>query len=236
MASSSGTYAFAPGLDDLLIEAYGRLQIRPSSFSAQHMRDAFMSANLLLAEFAVRGVPNLWEVELISIPLIQGTATYNIPKNIVAILDYYISTNTGTPTQTDIIVYPISRTDYAAQPNKNLQARPTTVWWDRLINSTITLWPVPDGAGPYTLFYYAMTQMQDAVLGQGTLVDVPYRFLEAFAAGLAAKLAIKYPPPPPMSYIILKQLADEAWTFAAQQDVEDTPWMIQPAVSSYYRD
>ena len=87
---SSGTYAFQPALSDLVIEAYSRIQIRPTSFTTQHMTDARMSANLLLTEFAVRPGPNLWEIELIQIPLTQGTASYAVPQNIVAIYDYYI--------------------------------------------------------------------------------------------------------------------------------------------------
>ena len=394
---SSGTYAFQPALSDLVIEAYSRIQIRPTSFTTQHMTDARMSANLLLTEFAVRPGPNLWEIELIQIPLTQGTASYAVPQNIVAIYDYYIrqfqfsgavsltptfstvintttatvtyanfglvpgnwvnilvpvavggivilgfyevqtvlnpnqftitlaaaatataaatgavplftttqnsstvqvtlashglyatqpftvqvSTNVGglvlngvytvasvidannftisatfaagssatayengglaqiapqsTANPIDRVILPISRTEYSDQPNKFTQAFPTTVWWDRAINSQLTLWPVPDASGPYVLFAYAMTQVQDAVMTAGATMDLPYRFLEAFTAGLSAKLAIKYPPPPPNSAIIMQQLAQQAWDMAANQDIEDVPLYIAPGLSSYFR-
>lgn len=232
---SSGTYDWAPSFADLMRTAYGRIQIRQPSFTADHMWQAVMAANLLMCDFGVVDVPNLWKVTLLSINLVQGQATYSVPKNVVAILDYYLQLPlVGDNTQTqDIVVSPISRTEYSTQPDKTLQARPTSVWWDRQINSTVTLWPTPDQNGPYVLRFYAMTQTQDVVLPQGATVDIPWRFNEAFTAGLAAKLAITYPPPPPNSIETMQALAQKAWTSAANQDVEQSPIYIIPGLSRY---
>jgi len=234
---TSGTYDFAPSFAEFMQVAYGRIQIRKPSITAEHIWNAVMAANLMMCDWGVTQVPNLWKVTLISVPIVQGQATYTVPKNVVAILDYYLRLPlpAGTSITTDIVISPISRTEYADQPNKNQQDRPTTVWWDRQIDSTLTLWPTPDQNGPYTLFYYAMTQTQDIVLPQAAGVDIPWRFNEAFVSGLAAKLAISYPPPPPNSLDTLTALAKAAWDTAANQDVEQSPLYIIPGLAFYNR-
>lgn len=396
--TSSGTTSYNPSLTDLVLEAYSRIQIRPTSLVQMHMRDAVQSAQLLLAEWATKpSVPNLWKVALLSTPLIQGQAQYSVPQNVIGILDYYIrtyqvgspqnltptvatvqgsntttvtipnhglspgewmsfvvpvsqggniflgfyqlqnvptadtftilsaanATSTGTsgvvPSFTtttgstvvtvnlpnhglfagqnfsvqvttlvggltlsgvytvatstpdsftitsnfpaasddtefentglaqyetqlpntdpiDYVITPFSRTDYADQPNKETQARPTTVWFNRQINGVLNLWPTPDQNGPYVLYYYAWTQIQDATLPFGATMDLPYRFFEAFAAGLAARLARKYPPPLTSGVTVndLKMEADAAWLAASNQDSEDVTLYIIPMVSAYY--
>lgn len=238
--STSGTYAFNPGLDSLTIEAYSRIQIRPASLTTDHLVQARASSNFLLAEWTTKGDgPNLWSIELLIFPITQGVVNYTVPANVVTMLDWYLRLPPQAgPNPTDIVITPISRTEYADQPNKQSQSQPTTVWWNRSPatgGTSFNLWPAPDGNGPYTVYAYAMTQMQDASMQNGLTLDIPYRFLEAFAAGLAAKLAVKYPPAPPNSAIIMKQLADESWTYAAQQDIEHVPLYIYPGLDGYFR-
>lgn len=395
----TGTTNSFPAFFDLILEAYSRIQIRPTSITADHMYQARMSATLMQSEWSVKSNgPNLWKVQLFSIPLVQGVATYSVPTNVIGILDYYIrefqlttavnlgsnpftttlsstsvqvtqanhglipgnwvgipiqaavggiivygfyqvvtvidqnnymitvataatsgatggtvpvfSTTAGsqnvsvaltnhgmyqnqnftvyasvtvggltlqgnyviqsvtdannfviqapTPAATtasasensgfvqvqpqntqaipqDFVIYPISRTEYADQPDKFSQARPTTVWWDRTINSTVTLWQTPDGNGPYILNFYSFVQQDDVSIVGGYSVDVPFRFLEAYVAGLAAKLARKYPPPAPVTVRDLDMDAQRAWTWASNQDIEDVPLFISPGMTSYYR-
>lgn len=229
---SSGTTNFQPSMIWFITEAYSRLKIRGPSITAQHLYDAVNSANLLQVEWNGQDGPNLWKVTLNNIPLVQGQATYSVPSNVIDILDYYLRLPTLSNGQTqDIVVTPISRTEYADQPNKNLQARPTTVWWDRLTNSSVTLWPTPDANGPYTLYYYCETQVQDVVGPQAVTPDIPYRFIDAFAAGLAARLAVKYSEPPVAELMI--QLADKAWALASGRDVERVPLYIIPGIGFY---
>jgi hypothetical protein len=132
----------------------------------------------------------------------------------------------------DRVILPISRSEYSQQPDKFLQAFPTSIWFDRLTVPTVTLWPVPDQNGPYTLFYYALVQIQDAFLANGQTVDMPVRFLEAFASELAARLAVKFNP----AVAAERRLdAERAWELAAHQDVEEVPLYIVPGFSGYFR-
>ena len=229
--TTSGTYTFNPSLGEIVLNAYARCGVRRTAIMQEHMTDARFETNLMLSSWANQGV-NLWEVVLISVPLIQGQTTYTVPAKVVMILDAVIQQNTGTSSQFDRVIMPISRTEYSQTPNKLQQAPPTVFWFDRLINPTVTLWPVPDQTNYYTLNYYAVTQIQDAELTDAQTVDIPYRWLDALAAGLAARLAAIYAPD---RMQMLEAKAAQAYTIAATQDTENVPLYIMPGLSGYFR-
>ena len=193
------------------------------------MEAARMAANMMLGRWSSEGV-NLWAVDLQTVTLVQGTSTYTVPDNTVAMLDAYVTTGTGTSAINRLIL-PISRTEYASYPNKQQQGFPTTYWFDRLLSPTVTLWPVPDG-NEVSFSYYRVRQIQDSNLTSGQQVEIPYYFLEAFAYGLAQRLAMIWVPE---KVPLLKPLADEAYDLAARQNVETANFYISPTISSYFR-
>lgn len=186
-----------------------------------------MAANMMLARFSNQGV-NLWAVDLITVPLIEGQATYAVDGNTVMVLDAYTTTSSGI----DRVIMPISRTEYASYPNKTQQGFPTSYWYDRLISPTLTLWPVPDGSSATILKYYRVRQVQDSNLQNGENVEIPYRWLEAFADGLTYRLARIWAP---QMAQMLKGQADESYQIASAQDVEDVPTYIAPMLGGYFR-
>ena len=225
--TTSGNYQFAPTLGEIVLNAFGRCQVRPSEITQSHMFTARMAANLLLSEWSSLQ-PNLWEVALQSLPLVKGTATYSVAAQTVMILDLYISY--GSPS-TDRYLYPVSRTEYASYPNKTQQGFPNVYWYDRLISQSITFWYVPDGNGPYTANYYSVRQTQDADVTGGQQPEIPYRFFEAFCAGLAWKLAETYSP---QMEDKLFQRYQRVWLIAAGNDTENVDIYIQPNLSGYW--
>jgi len=230
--ASSGTYNFLPSIGEVVLNSYARIRIKRAEITEEHMQNARMMTNLLFVDWSV-DIPNLWTIDLVSIPLVTGQATYDVDPSTVAILDAYISTDNGDGTTTDIIIYPISRTEYASFPDKSQQGRPTVFWFDRLLSPTITLWNVPDPSQNYTLKFYRAVQIQDANFVNGQQADIPYRFLEAYASGLAAKLAMIYAPD---LEVLRTAQAEKAWQKAAQQDVEtNVPLYLTPGISGYYR-
>ena len=229
--TTSGTYTFNPSLGEIVLNAYARCGVRRTAIMQEHMTDARFETNLMLSSWANQGV-NLWEVVLISVPLVQSQTTYTVPAKVVMILDAVIQQNTGTSSQFDRVIMPISRTEYSQTPNKLQQAPPTVFWFDRLINPTVTLWPVPDQSNYYTLNYYAVTQIQDAELTDAQTVDIPYRWLDALAAGLAARLAAIYAPD---RMQMLEAKAAQAYTIAATQDTENVGLYITPGLAGYFR-
>lgn len=226
--TTSGSFSFAPSLGETVLTAYARIGVRRAEIEQSHLDDAKQEANLLLAKLS-NTQPNLWSVDLQALPILQGSATYTVPAETVMILDVFI--RYGSPT-TDRSIYPISRSEYATYPTKSLQAFPTVFWFDRLISPTITLWPTPDGNGPYTLYYYRVRQIQDANYINGQNIEIPYLWLDAFTAGLAYRLARIYAPQLEGQR---KTDADEAWQIAATQNVENINLVISPGLSSYFQ-
>jgi hypothetical protein len=227
--TTSGTYAFNPSLGELTLYAYNLIGVRNTAVLQEHMTAARMASNLLLANWANRGV-NLWAVDLVTVPLVQGQATYSVDGNTVVMLDAYIETVTDG-VATDRIILPVSRTEYASYPNKEQQGFPTVFWFDRLIAPEVTLWPVPNGQQTY-LKYYRVRQIQDANLTNGQTVEIPYLWLDAFANNLAARLAMIWNP---QMIQILKPIADESYQIAADQNVETAQQYISPMTSGYFR-
>lgn len=227
--TTSGQYAFLPSVGELVIAAYRRVQIHRAEIVTEHLADARNEANLLQVQWANLG-PLLWTVDLQTNALVQGQGTYSVPSNTVMVLDTYVSTANGDGTNSDRIITPWSRTEYASAPDKLQQGSPTVFWYDRLIAPTITLWPVPDGTET-SFSYYRFTQPQDANLANATNPQIPYLALDAYVAGLAHRLARIYKPE-----LIpdLKAEAAAALTTFFSQYTENVPLMIGPQTSAYW--
>jgi hypothetical protein len=238
--ATSNTYTFNPSLGEMVLYAYNLIGIRNTAVLQEHMEAARMASNMLCARWSNQGV-NLWAVDLVTTPLVTGTATYAVDGNTVMILDAYVQ-NDDSGANIDRIILPVSRTEYASYPNKEQQGFPTVYWFDRLISASrstgsagpsVTLWPVPNtDNGPQSLKYYRVRQIQDSALTNGQTVEIPFLWLEAFAYGLAMRLAQIWNP---AAVAMIKPMADESYQIAAEQNIETAQQYISPMISGYYR-
>ena len=229
--TTSGTYTYNPTLGELVLYAFNLIGVRNTSLTEEHMLGARMAANLLLADWS-NETPNLWKVDQVVVPLVAGQATYAVDAKTVMILDAYMTIDNGLSPAIDRIILPISRSEYATYPNKTQQGFTTVFWFDRLISPTVTLWPVPDGTSAQYLKYYRVTQMEDADFTSGQTVDIPYRWLNAFADGMAVQLGRSWAP---ASVAVNQGFADKSYARAYAQDTENTPLYISPMLGGYYR-
>jgi len=229
--TTSGTYSFSLTTGESLIAAFRRVRVFAPSLRQDHMVAAREEMNLLFSDWS-NEQPNLFTVELISVPLVNGTSTYSVPSRVIMILDAYVTQNSGTAQQTDRYISPISRTEFASLANKATPGQPSQFWFQRTIPQNVTMYPVPDSGGPYILNYYACSQMQDLNLPGGETPNIPYRWLDAFVSGLAHRLARIYAPD-----LEEKREKDaiKAWTKAATQDCENVNLSISPAIRTYYQ-
>lgn len=227
--STSGTTQFNLAGGELLIFAFSLCGIRRTALTAEHMADGRIAFNLLLSSLG-NDIPNLWTVDLVSQVLTPGVATYSVDPDTVMILDAYIRTGTGD-SQNDRIIWPISRTEYAAMPNKQMQAPPTVFWFDRLLSPEITFWQTPDDQQDYTLQYYRAKVVQDQNLASGQNVDVPRWWLLAIAYGIAELLADVYAPE---RSAVLTQKAAQRIRDAREADTENVPFYVMPMLSGYF--
>ncbi len=235
--AASGTYSYGPAASNLTLVAFGRCLIRRTEITAQHMADAENEANLVQVEWASRQ-PNLWTDELYTVPLVEGTSTYTLPARMIAIQAAYITTTSGG-VSVDTMIFPYSTWEFASIPNKSLQGVTNSYWYNRQIEPQMVLWPVPDGTEVYTLNLRILHQIQDASLKNGTTLDMPYRWLDAWVAALAARLADIYPDAlvkskGPNAVTDMWAKAERAWKIAATEDQERVPLYIQPNTSVYY--
>lgn len=99
---------------------------------------------------------------------------------------------------------------------------------------SINVWPTPNAPGDqYTFVYYRMRRMQDAGTGTST-EDIPFRFIPAMVSGLAFQLSMKLAEVDPNRVVALKQLYDEQFQLAADEDRETAPVRWVPRNSFYY--
>ena len=214
--ATSGTSTFNLDLTEIVEEAFER--VGSEMRTGYDLRTARRSLNLMFADWANRGI-NMWTFEQGSIPLVAGTATYDLPADTIDLLEHVIRTGSGSAsTQADLTITRISVSTYATIPNKLQQARPIQVWIERLNTPRITVWPVPDDSQPYTFVYWRLKRIQDAGNGVNTM-DMPFRFIPCMVAGLSYYLALKVPGGTER-LMVLKQQYDEAWDLAASEDRE----------------
>jgi hypothetical protein len=225
----SGTTAFNLDLTEIVEEAFERAGSEMRT--GYDLRTARRSLNLLFADWANRGL-NMWTFEQGTIPLVQGTATYDLPSDTVDLMEHVIRTGAGSAsTQADLTISRISISTYATIPNKLQQARPIQVWIERRQETPrITVWPIPDQGTAlqpyYTFVYWRLRRIDDAGSGVNTM-DVPFRFLPCMVAGLAYYLSLKVKGGEARLQI-LKQQYDEAWDLASSEDREKAAQRFVP--------
>jgi hypothetical protein len=224
--ATSGTRAFNLDIDEIVEEAHERAGLG-RAYSGADYRTARRSLNLLGQEFANKGI-NLWTIEQATSTLAQGQTSIQLTSDVVSILDHAIRTGTGT-SQSDLAITRMSLGEYASLTNKNATGRPTKVYIERLTyGPKINVWPIPDN-GTYTLVYYKVNQIQDTLSGIHEY-DAPSRFLPAIVSGLSYHIALKNPNT--MDRVpMLKQIYDEDFNLAAQEDRDRSDFKITPKVT-----
>jgi hypothetical protein len=220
---SSGTYSFeATEQVDVITEAFERIGRNPSSITSNDLDSARRSLNFMFSEWANNG-PNLWAVELVTLPLVANQQSYTLGASTIYITNAATRQVVGGVNQ-DLTINPISRAEYLSLPNKAQAGdRPTQYYLERTNPPTLKVWPVPQATGT-TLLYYRMRTQQDAGAYTNSL-DGPGRLLEAIAAGLAAKLAVKFAPDRAQ---MLTEMAVNAYKAAIIEDRERVTMSFLP--------
>ena len=186
--ATSGTRTFTLTAADAIEEAYelAGLEYRTGYDGVTARR----SMNIMFADWSNRGV-QLWEVEQVSLDLVQGTTSYSLNQYDIDILDAVIR-RTVNSTQTDFQVDRIERGEYLDIPNKNTQARPTQYYLERTVTPKLFVWPAPENSTD-KLVSYRWKRIQD-ISASVDDVDLPSRFLPCLVTGLAFNLALKKNP------------------------------------------
>jgi hypothetical protein len=222
--TTSGLYTFGDtDQTDVITEAFERIGRNPSSLTSNDLDSARRSLNFMFSEWANNG-PNLWAVDLVSLPLVALQESYTLDASTIYITNAATRTVQGGANN-DLTISPISRAEYLALPNKAQAAgRPTQYYLERTNPPSLKVWPVPQDDS-VTLLYYRMRTQQDAGDFLNSL-DGPGRLLEAIASGLAAKLAVKFAPD---RAAMLNDMAIASYQAAIREDRERVPVRILPS-------
>lgn len=140
-------------------------------------------------------------------------------------------------TPTEIPLARLNKDDWTNLPNKSFQSnRPLQFWFDRQVPQPIMrLWPVPNSAAEVMqVVLWRHRQIMDV----GTMtqeIEVPQRWYEAIVSMLAAKLAMEYVEVDMGMVPVLDAKAQAALYQAQQEERDNSPLNIAPAIGAYTR-
>tara|TARA_R110000772_G_scaffold177048_1_gene288685 strand:+ start:38 stop:697 length:660 start_codon:yes stop_codon:yes gene_type:complete len=211
----SGTKVFELDVTEYIEEAFERCGLEARS--GYDIRTAKRSLNLLLAEWANRGL-NRWTIQQTAITVVQGTGDYNLDPDTIDLLSVVLRRD-----GVDYGLERVSRDAYLNIPTKTTQSRPSQFYVDRQITPILRLWPVPENSTDVVLFD-RLVRMDDAATPADTL-QMPFRFYPALAAGLAYYIAIKRAPD---RIQFLKAAYEEEMDRAMAEDRDRASFRIQP--------
>lgn len=137
----------------------------------------------------------------------------------------------------ELPLFPLSRDDYAFQPNKYITGQPYAYWFDRKIQPCVNILFLPDQSG-WQMIYYR-TRRLASVDKLSNDVEFPFRFVPSLVSGMAYFLSdIRSVGPgavPIERRQELKARYQEDLQAAIDEDVEDAPLRLAPDYSTYFR-
>lgn len=211
--TASTTYAFDPTLATIVDEAAERAGMDPATLTLRHLVSIRRSLDLLFKDWQNRGIRN-YAVDLQTATTTVGMASFTPATGTQDLLEVSLRRDS-----VDTPMTRISRSDFEAIPDKTTQGRPDRYYVDRSTTAILVyVWPLGDNTTD-TIRYWRMRKQLDSGVASNT-ADIPDRFQEAIAAGLAYKLAEKFAPD---RYDALRARAEDAFKMARQEDREKAP-------------
>jgi hypothetical protein len=191
----SGTYLFNPDLAEMVDEAMERARIDPANVTARHILSARRSMRFMLADWATKDYHD-FRIKQESFTTVQSQAVYTAgtdfdvtDNNLLDIMSVVLR-RSGVDTPVEFW----SRDDYLNIPEKDTEGRADRVFIDKGRDGiTMTFWTVPENSTDEIIFN-AVRKFEDADVASQT-ADIHYYMYDAFAYGLAFRLAEKFSPP-----------------------------------------
>ena len=217
----SGSTDFNLDAAEVIQEAYERCGLQETS--GKDLRTAVRSMNLLMAEWANRGL-NLWTVTLGTQSTTASDKDYALNANIVDVLEVSVR----DADDTDVTLSRISRADYEMLPSKDSEGKPSQFYFERTTTPTLYVYPTPD-LSTYTIRYYYLKRLDDIDVPTDD-PNVPFRFLPCLSAGMAYYIAMKKAP---QMMPNLKQVYEEEFKRAMDEDRDRASFSAVPGRSYF---
>ena len=195
--TTSGTYIFNPDLAELFDEAMERARIDPANVTVRHILSARRSMRFMLTDWATKDY-NDFRIRQDTMTMVESQAAYVAGAdfdldvggvNIVDIIDVVLRRD-GVDTPVEFM----GREEFLNIPEKDTEGRPDRVFIDKQRDGiTMTFWTVPENSTDQILFN-VVRKFEDSDTAADT-ADIHYYMYDAFAYGLAFRLAEKFSPP-----------------------------------------
>lgn len=130
----------------------------------------------------------------------------------------------------------MNQDDYTNLPNKTFPGQPLQFWLDRQrIYPVMHTWPVCDSGHRYNQIMVWRNKYLDDVGTLANELDVPQRWQDAVVWALAEMLAMSLPQVDPAWVPTVQAKAQSSWFEAQQEERDNSPTMLSPAISVYTR-
>jgi hypothetical protein len=220
----STTTDFNLDIDEIIQDAFEHLG-GPAN-TGQDSRTARRSLNLLLTDWSNRGIL-LWKTDFTNQTMAQGTASYSLAEDVVAVTEAIIRRDNQ-----DIEMDRISMEEYLKIPDKTTTGRPIQFATHRQRdNVDIYVWPTPENSTDIVRMW-TVNRTND-FNNSSDNADVPYRFLPCLVSGLAYYLSLKRPGISAQRSQILKNHYEEQLLQAMEEDRERVSFRAVPRLRRY---
>jgi hypothetical protein len=219
--ATSGDYGFDPEVAVIVDEAFERAGVDPATITSRHIQSARRSLNFMMQSWMNQKI-HLWNVESgREYKPSQGDNQIDLDDGVFEIVEASVVTPAGQ-NSFETLARQISREEWRAIPDKDVQGRPDRFWVEKLRDTSVMhFWPALDNGG----YFFKVNQWRrpETATAAAQNLDVPPEWSEAAAADLAWRLAVKYAPE---RLNTLKQLGMEAVRDAVDSNAERTATVI----------
>jgi hypothetical protein len=224
--ATSGTNTWNLNVAQIIEKAAKRVRKRDEGpLSGQEAADGRESLNLVLTDMINRGAP-LSTLELKTISLVDGTASYNIDADIVDLF-HGVYSKLENSEYTDTELERISLSDYNRIANKNVKGRPSAFAVDRGQSQiTIYTYPTPDNSTD-ALRFWCITRIED-VTAAAQDVDLSFRYTPALISGTAYYMGLERDDIDLVKLNTLKQIYDTELDLAMGEDRDRSSIYLTP--------
>lgn len=233
--ATSGTYIFNPDLAEMVDEAMERARIDPAHVTSRHILSARRSMRFMLADWATKDYHD-YRVNRQQFTVVESQSAYvagtdfDLDATGVAIIDILDAVLRRDGVDTPVELMP--RSELLNIPDKTTEGRPDRVFIDKKRDGiTMTFWPVPENSTDILLFD-AVFKFEDSDTAADN-ADIHWYMYDAFAYGLAFRLAEKYSPPELEAALFVK--SENAFKTGSNASRERGDVRIVPASGSRRR-
>lgn len=182
----SASFSFNPSADAIVKQALqlaGLLALGQQP-QTQILSDARDMLTTLLKALQNKGVV-LTTAERKTLPLVAGTASYNLDADTIDV--EFPTTLTAAGATSETFVERMVYSQFQELTDKSAQGTPTRAYVERLATVSVTFWNVPNGS--FTWNYRRIRLIRDMSDGAATL-DMTQRWIEAIVWKLAQRMAL----------------------------------------------